>query len=150
MWAIDYLLTRPEGDCDRIGDTGISAGGATTLYLEALDERVSAAMINSYLSMYALVCLDVEHCPCNDIPGIARDAEMGDVTALIAPPSSATACATRSHTPRRPGRASRSFSGSTGLRACRAVPGWLSPRTWTTSTIASWPSRGSAAGFGSG
>ena len=42
-------------------------------------------MVNSYLSKYALLCLDSEHCPCNDIPGLVREAEMGDVAGLIAP-----------------------------------------------------------------
>ena len=85
MRAIDYLLTRPEVDPARIGATGIGAGGALTLYTSALDERIKAALINSYLSKYVVTCLDEKHCPCNDIPGILRHAEMGDVAALIAP-----------------------------------------------------------------
>ncbi len=85
MHAIDYLLTRPEVDPARIGATGIGAGGALTMYTTALDDRVQAALINSYLGKYVVTCLDEEHCPCNDIPGILRYAEMGDVAALIAP-----------------------------------------------------------------
>jgi dienelactone hydrolase len=83
--AIDYLLTRPEVDPARIGVTGIGAGGATAMYTAALDERVQAALINSYLGKYVVTSLDEEHCPCNDIPGILRYAEMGDVAALLAP-----------------------------------------------------------------
>jgi len=85
MRAIDYLLTRPEVDPARIGATGIGAGGALTMYTAALDERVRVALINSYLGKYVVTSLDEEHCPCNDIPGILRYAEMGDVAALIAP-----------------------------------------------------------------
>jgi dienelactone hydrolase len=85
MHAIDYLLTRPEVDPERIGATGIGAGGALTLYTAALDDRIQTAVVNSYLGKYVVTCLDEEHCPCNDIPGILRYAEMGDVAALLAP-----------------------------------------------------------------
>lgn len=85
MRAIDYLLTRREVDPARIGATGIGAGGALTLYTAALDDRVKIALVNSYLGKYVVTCLDEEHCPCNDLPGILRYAEMGDVAALIAP-----------------------------------------------------------------
>ncbi|RLC61960.1 MAG: hypothetical protein DRI80_07520 [Chloroflexota bacterium] len=85
MRAIDYLLARPEVDPARIGATGIGAGGALTMYTAALDDRVQVALIHSYLGKYVVTSLDEEHCPCNDIPGILRYAEMGDVAALIAP-----------------------------------------------------------------
>jgi dienelactone hydrolase len=85
MRAIDYLLTRPEVDAKRIGATGIGAGGALTLYTTALDDRIQAALVNSYLGKYITTCLDQDHCPCNDIPGMLRTAEMGDVAALLAP-----------------------------------------------------------------
>jgi dienelactone hydrolase len=85
MRALDYLLTRPEVDPTRIGATGIGAGGALTMYTAALDDRVRVALVNSYLGKYVVTSLDEEHCPCNDIPGILRYAEMGDVAALIAP-----------------------------------------------------------------
>ena len=85
MRALDYLLTRPEVDPTRIGATGIGAGGALTMYTAALDDRVQAALVNSYLGKYLVTCLDEEHCPCNNIPGILRYAEMGDVAALIGP-----------------------------------------------------------------
>ena len=85
MRALDYLVTRPEVDPARTGATGIGAGGALTMYTAALDERVRVALVNSYLGKYVVTSLDEEHCPCNDIPGILRCAEMGDVGALIAP-----------------------------------------------------------------
>ena len=85
MRALDYLLTRPEVDPMRIGATGIGAGGALSMYVAALDDRVQATLVSSYLGKYTVTCLDEEHCPCNDIPSIRRYAEMGDVGALIAP-----------------------------------------------------------------
>jgi fermentation-respiration switch protein FrsA (DUF1100 family) len=85
MRAIDYLATRPEVDRSRIGAAGIGAGGALAMYTTALDERIRAAFVNSYLSKYIITSLEEEHCPCNDIPGILCYAEMGDVASLIAP-----------------------------------------------------------------
>jgi len=41
--AIDYLVSRPEVDGDRIGATGISGGGIGTFWIAAADERVKAA-----------------------------------------------------------------------------------------------------------
>jgi dienelactone hydrolase len=85
MRAIDYLATRPEVDGSRLGAAGIGAGGALAMYTAALDERIRAAFVNSYLGKYIITSLEEEHCPCNDIPGILCHAEMGDVASLIAP-----------------------------------------------------------------
>jgi len=41
--AIDYLVSRPEVDPERIGATGISGGGGATFWIAAADERVRAA-----------------------------------------------------------------------------------------------------------
>jgi dienelactone hydrolase len=41
--GIDYLVSRPEVDGERIGVTGISGGGAATIWISAADERVKAA-----------------------------------------------------------------------------------------------------------
>lgn len=44
--AIDYLLTRPEVDPQRIGCAGHSGGGTLTMFISAVDERVKVAVIN--------------------------------------------------------------------------------------------------------
>jgi dienelactone hydrolase len=44
MRGIDYLVSRPEVDPNRIGVTGISGGGAATFWIAAADERVKVAV----------------------------------------------------------------------------------------------------------
>jgi dienelactone hydrolase len=42
--AVDYLLTRPEIDPERIGCTGQSGGGTMTMWLAALEPRIKVAV----------------------------------------------------------------------------------------------------------
>lgn len=42
--GIDYLISRPDVDAQRIAVTGISGGGAATFWIAAADERVAAAV----------------------------------------------------------------------------------------------------------
>lgn len=42
--CVDYLLSRPEVDGDRIGVTGLSGGGWRTLFMAALEDRITAAV----------------------------------------------------------------------------------------------------------
>ncbi len=48
--SIDYLLTRPEVDPQRIGVTGRSGGGTQTTYIAAFDERITAAAPECYIT----------------------------------------------------------------------------------------------------
>ncbi|NIA12831.1 MAG: prolyl oligopeptidase family serine peptidase [Nitrospiraceae bacterium] len=50
--GIDYLVSRPEIDPERIGCTGNSGGGTLTSYLMALDERVQCAAPSCYLTSF--------------------------------------------------------------------------------------------------
>jgi cephalosporin-C deacetylase-like acetyl esterase len=50
MRAVDYLLSRPEIDPDRIGAFGCSGGGAMTALLGALDPRVHAVATACYIT----------------------------------------------------------------------------------------------------
>lgn len=85
--AIDYLVSRPEVDPERIGVTGISGGGIGTFWAAAADERIKAAVPVSGLSDLETQVTDKVvngHCDCMffhntylwDLTGIA---------ALIAP-----------------------------------------------------------------
>jgi hypothetical protein len=48
--AVDYLLTRPDVDGERISITGTSGGGTQTAFLAALDPRIKVAVPSCYLS----------------------------------------------------------------------------------------------------
>ncbi len=65
--GVDYLLTRPEVDPERIGATGISGGGAATFWLAAADERVKVAVPVSGmadLGFYVTESGTDGHCDC--------------------------------------------------------------------------------------
>lgn len=65
--AIDYLVSRPEVDSERIGMTGRSGGGATTWWVGALDERVKVvAPVSGITDLHNHVidgCVE-GHCDC--------------------------------------------------------------------------------------
>ncbi|HEY7155806.1 MAG TPA: acetylxylan esterase [Gemmataceae bacterium] len=48
--ALDYLVSRPDVDAERLGVTGISGGGAATFWIAAADERVKVAVPVSGMS----------------------------------------------------------------------------------------------------
>lgn len=52
MRAIDYLVSRPDIDPERIGFTGCSGGGTLTSYVMALDHRVICAAPACYLTTF--------------------------------------------------------------------------------------------------
>ncbi|WP_339242063.1 alpha/beta hydrolase family protein [Paenibacillus sp. FSL R5-0517] len=83
--VLDYLLTRPEVDTERIGSMGISGGGLVTAFSAALDERFHAAVVSGYASTFQGSILDRNHCLDNYVPGILREAELPDLIGLIVP-----------------------------------------------------------------
>jgi dienelactone hydrolase len=50
--TVDYLITRPEVDPDRIGCVGLSVGGLRSCHLAALDDRIKAAVVVGWLASY--------------------------------------------------------------------------------------------------
>jgi cephalosporin-C deacetylase-like acetyl esterase len=82
--AVDYLLTRPEVDGQRIGVTGASGGGNQTMYAGAWDERLAAAVpvcsVGNYQSYLGAAC-----CMCEVVPGALQFMEEGEILGLTAP-----------------------------------------------------------------
>src|SRR5215217_3012916 len=86
MRLIDYAATRADCDATRIGCAGLSGGGAQTLWLAALDERVRCAVVSGYFYGYKDSLLRLSrNCSCNYVPGLWQLADAGDIAALIAP-----------------------------------------------------------------
>lgn len=85
--AIDYLLTRKEVDPDKIGVTGISGGGAVTIWIAAADPRVKVAVPVSGMSDLESYVADKVvngHCDCMFLVNL-YGWEWTTVAALIAP-----------------------------------------------------------------
>jgi len=86
--AVDFLVSRPEVDAQRIGAVGLSMGCTQTWWLAALDERIKAAA--------GLVCLtDFETLLANNaeschgvyyfVPGLLKQFQTADIVRLICP-----------------------------------------------------------------
>jgi dienelactone hydrolase len=86
MRAIDYLVSRPEVDPDRIGATGCSGGGTQTTYISALDPRIKVAAVacymNSFQTLFAGSIGDSEQ----SVPGfLAAGLDQADYVELFSP-----------------------------------------------------------------
>ncbi len=82
--AVDYLLTRPEVDGERLGVTGASGGGNQTMYAGAWDERFNAVVpvcsVGNYQAYLGAAC-----CMCEVVPGALQFTEEWGVLSLTAP-----------------------------------------------------------------
>jgi dienelactone hydrolase len=92
MWTwdlhrlIDYVETRADCDASRLGCAGLSGGGLQTLWATALDDRIKCAVVSGYFYGHKESLLDQHtNCSCNFVPHLWEHADMGDITALIAP-----------------------------------------------------------------
>ena len=85
--AIDYLVSRKDVDAERIGVTGISGGGAATIWISAADERVKVAVPVSGMSdleSYVGNRIINGHCDCMFLVN-TYGWEWTTIAALIAP-----------------------------------------------------------------
>ena len=78
--ALDFLISLPEVDSDRIGLTGASGGGTQTFLLAAVDQRVRvAAPVNMISAHFQGGCI------CENAPLLRLDANNVEIGALMAP-----------------------------------------------------------------
>lgn len=86
--ALDYLLSRPEIDPQRVGVTGVSMGATRTWWLMALDERIRAgvafACLTRYQNLIARGGLN-QHGIYYYVPGFLQHFDTEAVVALAAP-----------------------------------------------------------------
>jgi len=85
MRLIDYIEIRNDWDASRVACVGLSGGGAQTLWLTALEDRIKCGITSGYFYGIKEALLKLPNCSCNYIPGLWREVDMGDIAALIAP-----------------------------------------------------------------
>ncbi|HEY3378394.1 MAG TPA: alpha/beta hydrolase family protein [Armatimonadota bacterium] len=85
--TVDFLLTLPEVDPERIGCIGFSTGGFRSALLGALDPRVSAVCVVGWMSMLEDLLEDAvaHHSWAHVLPGLSPLLDWPDVAALHAP-----------------------------------------------------------------
>jgi len=86
--TVDYLITRPEVDPDRIGCVGLSVGGLRSCHLAALDDRIKAAVVVGWMASYpAQLKSRIGHTIgfTKLVPGLMRYLDYPDVASLAMP-----------------------------------------------------------------
>jgi dienelactone hydrolase len=84
--ALDYLISRPEVEADKIGCTGCSGGGTLTTYISALDPRIKVAAPACYMNTYRLLFTGPTGDSEQSIPGfVASGLDLADYVELFAP-----------------------------------------------------------------
>jgi dienelactone hydrolase len=86
--TVDYLLTRPEVDPQRIGCVGLSVGGLRSCHLAALDDRIKAAVVVGWMASFPRqlqrhVKYSIGHTKL--VPGLYRYLDYPDVASLAMP-----------------------------------------------------------------
>lgn len=84
MRLIDELEKIETLDTANLVCMGNSGGGTATFYVSCIDERIKYSMPSCAFCTYKDSIVDIRHCACNYIPGIALDFDMGDLAGLIA------------------------------------------------------------------
>ena len=85
MRLIDYIDMQPNVVLDHLPCIGLSGGGTVTMYVTALDSRVTSAYISGAINTFRDSLMSISHCVCNYVPHLPEYAEMPDVAGLIAP-----------------------------------------------------------------
>lgn len=78
--AVDFLLSLPDVDPNRIGITGESGGGTQTFLLTAVDDRITAAAPVNMISAHMQ-----GGCACENAPNLRVDTNNVEIGALAAP-----------------------------------------------------------------
>lgn len=85
--SVDYLLSRPDVDVERIGCLGLSMGGMRTNWLFGLDPRIKAAVSVGWGTDWLWLMHDyvARHSWAQYVPGLAAYLELSDVMAIGMP-----------------------------------------------------------------
>lgn len=86
--SVDYLLSRPEVDPQRIGCVGLSVGGLRSMYLAALDDRIRASVVVGWMASFPAQLkshLKNSIGYSKLIPGVSNWLDYPDIAALAMP-----------------------------------------------------------------
>ena len=83
MRCVSYLESLPNVDKSRIGCGGLSLGGEMTMWLAAMDPRMTAADSSGWLTK--MDQLESNHCMCWKFDGLRELVDWADIFAMIAP-----------------------------------------------------------------
>ncbi len=86
MRTVDYLISRPDVDAERIGCAGLSGGGFRTAMAIAADARIKAACVTGWMTAFAHQLRNhIRHTWMIYTPGLYRSLDLPDAAALHAP-----------------------------------------------------------------
>jgi len=86
--SVDYLVSRPEVDKNRIGCVGLSVGGLRSCHLAALDDRIKAAVVVGWMCSFPRqLQKHIRHTIGHTklVPGLYRYLDYPDVASLAMP-----------------------------------------------------------------
>jgi dienelactone hydrolase len=85
--TVDYLVTRPEVDPERIGCCGLSVGGFRSAHLAGLDPRIKAAVVVGWMSTYGSMLQNklTSIGFMKVVPGLYRYMDLPDVVSMNVP-----------------------------------------------------------------
>jgi dienelactone hydrolase len=83
--CLDYLLTRPDVDGEKLGMAGLSGGGSQTLYMAAVDPRLRAALPTCAVTTFRADLADTTMCVCELAHDILTVGDHGLFLALAYP-----------------------------------------------------------------
>jgi hypothetical protein len=83
MRCVDYLESLSYVDKSRIGCAGLSLGGEMSMWLAAMDTRISAAVSAGWLTVFDQ--MEQNHCMCWKFPGLRELVDVPDIFGLVAP-----------------------------------------------------------------
>jgi dienelactone hydrolase len=85
--TVDYLVTRPEVDPNRIGCCGLSVGGFRSAHLAGLDPRIKAAVVVGWMSTYGSMLQEklTSIGFMKVVPGLYQYMDLPDVVSLNVP-----------------------------------------------------------------
>jgi dienelactone hydrolase len=85
--ALEYLVSRPDIDSDRIGCGGLSGGGLRTNYLAGTDSRIRCSVTAGFMTTWADFALHsaYAHTWMVYIPGLPQIMDYPDILAMRAP-----------------------------------------------------------------